>query len=83
MSGGSITVFLVDDHEIVREGIKRMLIAAPGITVVGEASSGEEALRSVPLVGPDVVLLDLSLFPASRGLRSSRASRVSPRRPGS
>jgi DNA-binding NarL/FixJ family response regulator len=67
VSGGSITVFLVDDHEIVREGIKRMLVAAPGITVVGEASSGEEALRSVPLVGPDVVLLDLSL-PGIQGL---------------
>jgi DNA-binding NarL/FixJ family response regulator len=67
VSDGSITVFLVDDHEIVREGIKRMLVAAPGITVVGEASSGEEALRLVPLVGPEVVLLDLSL-PGIQGL---------------
>ena len=67
MKGDPVTVFLVDDHEIVREGIKRMLVAAPGVTVVGEASSGEEALRLVPLAGPDVVLLDLSL-PGIQGL---------------
>ena len=67
MSAAPIAVFLVDDHEIVREGIKRMLVSAPGIAVVGEASSGEEALRSVPAAAPDVVLLDLSL-PGIQGL---------------
>ena len=67
MSSTPIAVFLVDDHEIVREGIKRMLVSAPGIAVVGEASSGEEALRRVPAAAPDVVLLDLSL-PGIQGL---------------
>jgi DNA-binding NarL/FixJ family response regulator len=60
-------VFLIDDHAVVREGIKRMLAHAPGIAIVGEASDGEEALRAVPAARPAVVLLDMSL-PGMQGL---------------
>ncbi len=67
MSDQPITVFLVDDHVIVRQGLERMLVSAPDVAVVGEASSGEEALRLVRAGAPDVVLLDLSL-PGMPGL---------------
>jgi DNA-binding NarL/FixJ family response regulator len=60
-------VFLIDDHEIVREGIKRMLASAADIAIVGEAPSGEDALPLVADIKPDVVLLDLSL-PGVQGL---------------
>ncbi len=60
-------MFLIDDHAVVREGIKRMLAHAPGIAIIGEASDGEEALRTVPAAGPAVVLLDMSL-PGMQGL---------------
>ena len=60
-------MFLIDDHAVVREGIKRMLAHAPGIAIVGEASDGEEALRVVPAARPAVVLLDMSL-PGMQGL---------------
>jgi len=67
MDGDAIGVFLIDDHEVVREGIKRMLASVPGIVISGEASDGEEALRAVPAARPGVVLLDLSL-PGVQGL---------------
>jgi DNA-binding NarL/FixJ family response regulator len=73
-------VFLVDDHEVVREGIKRMLALAPDIAIVGEASSGEDALRVVADVKPDVVLLDLSL-PGVQGLEVLRELQTFPQPP--
>ena len=60
-------MFLIDDHEVVREGIKRMLARVPGIAITGEACDGEQALRTVPVARPDVVLLDMSL-PGVQGL---------------
>ena len=48
-----IKVMVVDDHELVRTGISRILNDAPGIRVVGEAASGEEALEVVRLKAPD------------------------------
>ncbi|HET9589169.1 MAG TPA: response regulator transcription factor [Anaerolineales bacterium] len=56
-----IRVLLVDDHPIVRAGIRNILDPAPGITVVGEASSGSEALQMIKDQKPDVVLLDMKL----------------------
>lgn len=56
-----IGVFLVDDHEVVREGLRRMLERCPDIDVVGEAGTSREALAGVAATRPDVVLLDLSL----------------------
>ncbi len=56
-----IRVFLVDDHAVLRQGLRLILQAVPEIQVVGEAASGQEALDRVPVVRPDVVLLDISL----------------------
>ena len=72
--GGTIRIFLVDDHEVVREGLKRMLESVAGIEVVGTAATGEEALRLVPRANADVVLLDLSL-PGIQGLDVLRGMR--------
>ena len=56
-----IRVFLLDDHEIVRRGVRDLLEAEPDIEVVGEASSAEQALRRVPALNPDVAVLDVRL----------------------
>src|SRR4051812_10169073 len=53
-----ITVFLLDDHEVVRQGIRSLLEAAGGIVVVGEADSAEDAKRRIPALRPDVAILD-------------------------
>jgi DNA-binding NarL/FixJ family response regulator len=57
----SITVLLVDDHAEVRAWIRRALDKATGLLVVGEAANGEEALRLVEQMRPDVILLDCKL----------------------
>ena len=51
---GQITVFLVDDHEVVRRGVHDLLSGEPDIIVVGEAGTGEEAMALVPEARPDV-----------------------------
>src|SRR6202789_2163743 len=57
----SVRVFLLDDHELVREGVRSLLESDPGIEVVGEAATGAEALTRVPLAKPDVAILDVRL----------------------
>ena len=56
-----ITVFLVDDHEIVRRGIAELLGSEPDISVVGEATTAAQALGRIDATQPDVVLLDVRL----------------------
>jgi DNA-binding NarL/FixJ family response regulator len=56
-----IGVFLLDDHEIVRRGVKELLEAEPDITVVGEAGTAESALARIPALKPDVAVLDVRL----------------------
>ncbi|MEV4807839.1 response regulator transcription factor [Nonomuraea sp. NPDC049421] len=56
-----IKVLLADDHPVVREGLMAMLESAGGITVVGEAGSGEEAVVQAGVLRPDVILLDLRM----------------------
>ena len=53
-----ITIILVDDHEVVRKGVRAYLETLPDFKVVGEASSGEEAIALVLEWIPDVVLID-------------------------
>ncbi|SNT59858.1 DNA-binding response regulator, NarL/FixJ family, contains REC and HTH domains [Asanoa hainanensis] len=56
-----ITVLLVDDHPVVRAGVRGLLAGEPDVSVVGEAASGEEAVTAVRALRPSVVLMDLRL----------------------
>lgn len=56
-----IRVVIADDHEIVRTGLRMMLSVQDGITIVGEAENGQQALELVKELGPDVVLMDLTM----------------------
>ncbi len=67
MTGTTLRVMLVDDHVLVREGLRHVLGATPGVEVVAEAGDGEMALTLAREAAPDVVVLDLSL-PGAGGL---------------
>ncbi|MBB5778669.1 response regulator [Nonomuraea jabiensis] len=56
-----LRVMIVDDHPVVREGLRGMLLAEPDLEVVGEAGSGDEAVVVVPRLRPDVILMDLRM----------------------
>lgn len=68
----NIRVLVVDDHDLVRASIKRVLTEAPQITIVGEASSGEQAVKLAASCLPQVVLLDLRM-PSMDGLETAQA----------
>jgi DNA-binding NarL/FixJ family response regulator len=68
----TITVLLVDDHSLVRRGFRRLLEDDPSISVVGEGSNGDEAIRLVAELRPDVVVMD-SAMPGTSGLAATRA----------
>ncbi len=68
---GELRVLLVDDHEVVRAGVKAMIEAEDDMTVVGEAGTAEEAVRRVGYDSPDVVLLDVRL-PDKSGVEACR-----------
>jgi DNA-binding NarL/FixJ family response regulator len=67
----SIRVVIVDDHPIVRAGMRAVLQSAPDISVVGEGACGEDALRLVEELRPDVLVLDVNL-PGLNGVETSR-----------
>jgi DNA-binding NarL/FixJ family response regulator len=67
-----LRVLLVDDHSLVRRGFRRLLEDDPSIAVVGEGSNGEEAIRLVGELKPDVVVMD-SAMPGTSGLVATRA----------
>lgn len=67
----SIKIMLVDDHEMVRTGLRAFLDLQPDMEVVGEAASGEQALALVPRLAPDVIVLDLVL-PGMTGVEAAR-----------
>ena len=74
MNPKKITILLVDDHSIVRIGLKALLNYEKDMSVVGEAKNGEEALRLVRQLQPDVVIMDL-LMPKMNGADATRQIR--------
>src|SRR5579864_4435541 len=67
-----IRLLIVDDHEMVREGLKAMLVTEPDFTIVGEAANAEQAFASIERQLPDVILLDIRL-PGASGIDVCRA----------
>lgn len=71
-----IGVFLLDDHEVVRRGVRELVELEPGLVVVGEAGTAREALDRIPATRPDIAVLDVQLGDGSgievcRDIRSS------------
>jgi len=66
-----LELLLVDDHELVREGLKRMLEKDERIRVVGEAACAEEAVEQAQLLSPDVILMDIKM-PGMSGIEAIR-----------
>jgi DNA-binding NarL/FixJ family response regulator len=75
----SVRVLIVDDHPVVRTGIRGMLEGQPDFVVVGEATNGEEAVNLVGRLDPDVVLMDLRMPGGLTGWRPPPDSPVRPR----
>ena len=70
----TIRIFLLDDHEVVRRGLRGLLEAEDDLEVTGEASTAEEALRRIPATRPDVAVLDVRL-PDGSGVEVCREIR--------
>jgi len=69
-----IRVFLVDDHQVLRDGLQLLLESASDLQVIGEAENGTAALEMIPRLKPDIVVMDLSL-PDISGIEVTRAIR--------
>jgi len=67
----AVRIVIADDHELVRRGARALLESQPGWKVVGEASTGRQALEQVKTLKPDVVLMDISM-PELNGLEATR-----------
>ena len=71
----AITILVVDDHAVVREGLRTFLELQDGLEVVGEAGDGEQALEQAAALHPDVVLMDL-VMPKLDGVGAMRRLRA-------
>ncbi len=67
---GAIRILIVDDHEIIRRGLKMRFAVEPDMSVVGEADDGDTALEQARLLQPDVVLMDV-LMPKMSGITAT------------
>lgn len=67
----SHTLLIVEDHALMREGLRALLESWPGFEVVGEASDGQEGIRRAEALQPDLILLDLSM-PGTNGIEALR-----------
>ena len=72
---GRVRVLIVDDHSVVRQGLRMFLALDPEIDIVAEAATGEEAVQSAREIRPDVVLMDL-LMPGTGGIEATRTIRT-------
>ncbi|MET8629524.1 response regulator [Kitasatospora sp. NPDC004669] len=70
-SRASVALLIADDDEVTRSGLRTLLAAQPGITVVGEAADGVEAVAQARRLRPDVVLMDVRM-PRSNGIEATR-----------
>lgn len=75
MAEGMIRVYLLDDHEVVRQGLRALLESAGGIEVVGESGSAEDAAHRIPALRPHVAVLDARL-PDGSGIEVCRTVRA-------
>ena len=72
-SASAVRLLLVDDHPVVRAGLRAMFGAQPNLVVVGEASSAAEAVQTADVLRPDVVVMDLQLGSGGDGISATRA----------
>ncbi|MEU8918216.1 response regulator transcription factor [Streptomyces libani] len=71
VTGPAVTLLIADDEEVTRSGLRMLLAAQPGITVVGEAADGVEAVEQARSLRPDVVLMDVRM-PRRNGIEATR-----------
>jgi two-component system response regulator NreC len=71
MQNGKIKLLIADDHAILRQGLRRILESEPDMVVIGEASTGTDAVKKVRQLKPDVVIMDISM-PEQNGIESMR-----------
>ena len=74
----TIRILIADDHTVVRHGLRLMLELKPGIEVIGEAATGDEAIALADRLRPDVILMDLEM-PGKSGLEA--ITQIHPRHP--
>ncbi|PKN76720.1 MAG: DNA-binding response regulator [Deltaproteobacteria bacterium HGW-Deltaproteobacteria-10] len=67
----SIRLFLVDDHEVIREGLKTLLESQKDMEVIGYAANGRTAVKKIKALGPDVVIMDITM-PEMDGIEAAR-----------
>lgn len=78
-AGRDITVVIADDHPVVRGGLRALIASLPGFTVVGEATTGREAVIAAQTLHPDVVIMDVRM-PELEGTEATR--RIAAAAPG-
>ena len=70
----TISVFLADDHQVMRDGLRTLIETQPGFRVVGESGEGRETVRAIGRLKPDVVLMDIAM-PGLNGIEATRQIR--------